>query len=195
MAPVLVTGLQGLLDQQPAKTRAVDEKIGFDDFAVGHLHTGHETALRVTKDLRDLAFDTLHTPLRDLGTLMGSVVEAVGLAAARCVDGPPAQARALAADALCQAVLQAYAQTAVAGGLWPDAAAFEADAPLRRLFEHAALPASWRQDAGSRTDADPNADPNADTDADPDGGALDRTGMRAGDTSASAPRTDSRTHP
>ncbi len=137
----------------------------------------------------------LHTPLRDLGTLMGSVVEAVDLAAARCVDGPPAQARALAADELCQAVLQAYAQTAVAGGLWPDAAAFEADAPLRRLFEHAALPASWRQDAGSRTDADPNADPNADTDADPDGGALDRTGMRPGDTSASAPRTDSRTHP
>ena len=153
----------------------------------------------------------LHTPLRDLGCLMGSLVEAVGLAAARCAEGPPAQARALTADALCQAVLQAYAQTAVAGGLWPDAAAFEADAPLRQLFMHAALPPSWRQDTGSRTDAGTDAVTDAFTDmvtgaftgADtaegsdtgPDASTLDRTGMPPVQTRASAPRPDGRTHP
>ena len=82
----------------------------------------------------------LHTPLRDLGTLLGSVVEAVGLAAARCARPPPAEGIALAVDALRQAVLQSYGQTAVMAGLWPEVAAFEAEAPLRRLFEHAAMP-------------------------------------------------------
>lgn len=100
-------------------------------------------------------------------------------------------------------MLQAYAQTAVAGGLWPDAAAFEADAPLRQLFMHAALPPSWRQDTGSRTDAGTDAVTDAFTDADtaegsdtgPDASMLDRTGMPPVQTRASAPRPDGRTHP
>ena len=89
----------------------------------------------------------LHTPLRDLCSLLGSLVEAVGLAAARCAQPPSADALALANDALRQAVLQSYAQAAVAAGLWPYAPAFEADTPLRLLFEQAAVPTGQMHDA------------------------------------------------
>ena len=41
LGPVLVAGLQGLLDQETAKTRTVDEKVAFDPLAAGQQHCVH----------------------------------------------------------------------------------------------------------------------------------------------------------
>src|SRR4051812_46171064 len=57
LRPVLVSGLERLLDQQPAKAGAVDEELAFDDPAVGKLHRFDESVLAAKLDVDDLAFD------------------------------------------------------------------------------------------------------------------------------------------
>ncbi len=59
MRPVLVTGVQRLLDQQSAKTRAVDEQVGFDARAVVE-HQGLDEPVRGAQaGLDNLAFGAL----------------------------------------------------------------------------------------------------------------------------------------
>src|SRR5882672_9040261 len=59
VAPVLVTRVQRLLDEQPAKTRAVDEQVAGDFAAIGELHGIDEAVFTVLLHVYDLAFDTL----------------------------------------------------------------------------------------------------------------------------------------
>ena len=57
MGPVLVSGLQRLLDQQPAKARTVDEQIRLDPLAVIQLQRANESVLAAQFDIHDLALD------------------------------------------------------------------------------------------------------------------------------------------
>ena len=45
MGPVLVAGMQGLLDQQSAETRTVDEQICLQPFAALQRYAGNESVL------------------------------------------------------------------------------------------------------------------------------------------------------
>ena len=56
VAPVVVAGLEGLLDQQPAEARAVDEQLAGDAFAVVQRDRVDETALGILLDADHLAF-------------------------------------------------------------------------------------------------------------------------------------------
>ena len=56
-APVLVAGLQGLLDQQAAEARAVDEQVAFDELAVFQHKCGDEACFGMLADVTDLALD------------------------------------------------------------------------------------------------------------------------------------------
>src|SRR3954466_14787995 len=55
MAPVLVSGLQRLLDEEAAEARAVDEEIGLDDLPVLQGYGGNVAAL-MHADVDDFAF-------------------------------------------------------------------------------------------------------------------------------------------
>ena len=61
MSPVLVTGLERLLDQQAAEARAIDEEIALDRPAVRQLDATRTkpSSLR-SCDVDDLAFDPVH---------------------------------------------------------------------------------------------------------------------------------------
>jgi hypothetical protein len=61
--PVLVAGLQGLLDQQPAEARAVDEQFAIDALAAFQRHRFDEAVVGALVHLADLAFDALHAAL------------------------------------------------------------------------------------------------------------------------------------
>src|SRR6185436_6299528 len=58
--PVFVAGVQRLLDEQPAKTRAVDEQIARHHPAVLEFHGFDETVLGVLLHVNDLACDAFH---------------------------------------------------------------------------------------------------------------------------------------
>ena len=58
VGPVLVAGLQGLLDQQAAEARAVDEQVAFDELAVFQ-HSGDEACFGILPDVTDLPLDAL----------------------------------------------------------------------------------------------------------------------------------------
>ena len=63
LVPVLVAGLEGLLDEQPAKAGAVDEQVTFDGLARIQHQRFDEAALAVLLDLADLALDASHAEL------------------------------------------------------------------------------------------------------------------------------------
>src|SRR5438874_230871 len=56
--PIVETGLQRLLNQQAAKSRTVDEEVGFDPCAALQHHPLHEAGLTVLHDVDDAAFGT-----------------------------------------------------------------------------------------------------------------------------------------
>ena len=60
MRPVLVAGIERLLDQQAAKTGAIDEQVALDDRTVGEHHRFHVAALAVDFGVDDLSFDPAH---------------------------------------------------------------------------------------------------------------------------------------
>src|SRR3954452_13924277 len=57
VSPVLVTGLERLLDEQAAESRAVDEQLALDDLSVRHLDRFDVPILTVLPDVGDLALD------------------------------------------------------------------------------------------------------------------------------------------
>ena len=60
MHPVFISGLQRLLDQEPAEAGAVDEQVAFDHPAIGEGDRFDEAVLRSKLRLNDLAFDALN---------------------------------------------------------------------------------------------------------------------------------------
>ena len=84
LAPVFVTGLERLLDEQAAKAGAVDEQIAFDAPAVFHDQRGDVAVPAVLLDAGDLALDALDT----LGLVLRTQVARVqpGVEVVRVVD-------------------------------------------------------------------------------------------------------------
>src|SRR4051812_4759685 len=121
MTPVLISGMQCLLDEQPAKARAIDEQVTFDDLSVAErdgLNRAPRRAAGASRDsLRCAPVATLrrHADIYDLSlgpygpTLLGiaaqergvkSGVELVGIGerreqrtAIRCRDIEPIEVR------------------------------------------------------------------------------------------------------
>ena len=60
MRPVLVAGVQRLLDEQSAKSRTVDEQIRRKLRSVGQLQCPNLAAQRIQQHLADETFDTSH---------------------------------------------------------------------------------------------------------------------------------------
>src|SRR5512138_2623228 len=60
MAPVFVAGAQGLFDEEPAKSGAIDEEVAFDDLTGLELEPFDESRVGVLRDMFDLAFDALY---------------------------------------------------------------------------------------------------------------------------------------
>ncbi len=59
LAPVFVTGLERLFDEQAAKAGAVEEQVAVDALARLHHHRFDEARLRILRDAGDLALDAL----------------------------------------------------------------------------------------------------------------------------------------
>ena len=94
--PILVAGLQRLLDQQAAEARAIDEEIGLDLPAALERDRG-DVAILVHADIDDLAFGALDPVLlgkaaQIFGVERGVELERVGDMADRRI--PPCPARA-----------------------------------------------------------------------------------------------------
>lgn len=62
LAPVVIAGLQRLLDQQAAQARAVEEEVAFDGLAARQLHSSDATVLALAH-FDDLALHALHAAL------------------------------------------------------------------------------------------------------------------------------------
>lgn len=101
-----------------------------------------------------------HSPLRDVATLLVSFEQA----RAAAVSAPaPADADGTGREALADAWLRsvreafvaAYAQAAVAAGLWPDAAAFDAARGWLALFEAERLAQALGEEIAEKPDAAP----------------------------------------
>ena len=61
VAPVLVTGLERLFDQQPAEAGAIDEEVAGDAATVFHYHSAHESRFRHPFHVDHLSFHPLDT--------------------------------------------------------------------------------------------------------------------------------------
>ena len=59
MRPVLIARLQRLLDDQPAKSGAIDEQVAFDELARVQHQRFDESGFAVLPDFLDLAFNAL----------------------------------------------------------------------------------------------------------------------------------------
>src|SRR6185437_9509411 len=82
MRPVLVAGVQGLLDQQPAETGAIEEQVALDAFAAFQYHRLDETVVAAQLHIDDRAFGTTHPQILRITTQQPPVqarVEMVGV--------------------------------------------------------------------------------------------------------------------
>jgi hypothetical protein len=86
MSPILVAGVQCLLDQQSAKARAIDEQIRVQLLAARELDRIDEAVLRSKDDLDHLAFGAAHAARLGVAAQESCVqpcVEMVGVADCR----------------------------------------------------------------------------------------------------------------
>ncbi len=79
VGPVLVAGLQGLLDQQAPKARAVDEEVALDHLAAFQRHRAHEAVGLAQRGRQDLALGADHAQALGVGAQMASVEGGVEL--------------------------------------------------------------------------------------------------------------------
>jgi hypothetical protein len=75
MAPVVIAGLERLLDQQAAEARAIDEQIARELPAIIQRDAGHKAAFAIERDIGDPAFVPHHA------AVFGKLAQESGIAA------------------------------------------------------------------------------------------------------------------